>query len=104
MNSTFLLIDAILDLYSWVIIIAVILSWQSSLNIFNNSNQIVRMFHETAWRLTDPVFRIISSFLPYFGGIYFSTLSLNKASPTLSLFFIAEKLNIAAISTPKSIF
>tara|TARA_Y100001970_G_scaffold174065_1_gene212479 strand:+ start:635 stop:919 length:285 start_codon:yes stop_codon:yes gene_type:complete len=74
MNSTFLLIDAILDLYSWVIIIAVILSWLSSLNIINNSNQIVRMFQETAWRLTDPVFRRIRSFLPNFGGLDISPI------------------------------
>ena len=74
MNSTFLLIDAILDLYSWVIIIAVILSWLSSLNIINNSNQIVRMFQETAWRLTDPVFRRIRSFVPNFGGLDISPI------------------------------
>ena len=74
MNSTFLLIDAILDLYWWVIIIAVILSWLSSLNIINNSNQIVRMFQETAWRLTDPVFRRIRSFLPNFGGLDISPI------------------------------
>ena len=74
MNSTFLLIDAILDLYSWVIIVAVILSWLSSLNIINNSNQIVRMFQETAWRLTDPVFRRIRSFLPNFGGLDISPI------------------------------
>ena len=74
MNSTFLLIDAILDLYSWVIIIAVILSWLSSLNIINNSNQIVRMFHETVWRLTDPVFRKIRYFLPNFGGLDISPI------------------------------
>lgn len=74
MNSIFLLIDAIFDLYSWVIIIAVIFSWLSSLNIINNSNQIVRMFHETAWRLTDPVFRKIRSFLPNFGGLDISPI------------------------------
>jgi YggT family protein len=74
MNSIFLLIDAILDLYSWVIIIAVILSWLSSLNIINNSNQIVSMVHETAWRLTDPVFRKIRSFLPNLGGLDISPI------------------------------
>jgi len=74
MNSIFLLIDAILDLYSWVIIIAVILSWLSSLNLINNSNQIVSMFHETAWRLTDPVFRKIRSFLPNLGGLDISPI------------------------------
>ena len=90
MNSTFLLIDAILDLYSWVIIIAVILSWLSSLNIINNSNQIVRMFHETAWRLTDPVFRKIRSFLPNFGG-----LDISYNSTFNNLFFKISKEDVA---------
>ena len=42
--------------------------------VINNSNQIVRMFHETAWRLTDPVFRKIRSFLPNFGGLDISPI------------------------------
>ena len=74
MNSIFLLIDAILDLYSWVIIITVVLSWLSSLNIINNSNQFVRMFYETSWRITEPVLGRIRSFLPSFGGLDISPI------------------------------
>jgi|TARA_B100000767_G_scaffold252320_1_gene256001 YggT family protein len=74
MNSIFLLIDAILDLYSWVIIITVVLSWLSSLNIINNSNQVVRMFHEASWRLTEPVLSRIRSFLPSLGSIDISPI------------------------------
>jgi YggT family protein len=74
MNSIFLLIDAILDLYSWVIIITVVLSWLSSLNIINNSNQVVRMFYEASWRLTEPVLSRIRSFLPSLGSIDISPI------------------------------
>ena len=74
MNSIFLLVDAILDLYSWVIIITVVLSWLSSLNIINNSNQIVRMFHETSWRLTEPLLCRIRSLLPNFGSFDISPI------------------------------
>ena len=74
MNSIFLLIDAILDLYSWVIIITVVLSWLSSLNIINNSNQFVRMFYEASWRITEPVLGRIRSFLPSFGGLDISPI------------------------------
>ena len=74
MNSIFLLIDTILDLYSWVIIITVVLSWLSSLNIINNSNQVVRMFHEASWRLTEPVLSRIRSFLPSLGSIDISPI------------------------------
>ena len=74
MNSIFLLIDAILDLYFWVIIITVVLSWLSSLNIINNSNQVVRMFHEASWRLTEPVLSRIRSFLPSLGSIDISPI------------------------------
>ena len=74
MNSIFLLIDAILDLYSWVIIITVVLSWLSSLNIINNSNQFVRMFYEASWSITEPVLGRIRSFLPSFGGLDISPI------------------------------
>ncbi len=44
--------------------------------------------------------RIISSicFLPFFGGMNFSILSLKNITPTLSLFCIEEKARVAAIS------
>ena len=74
MNSIFLLIDAILDLYSWVIIITVVLSWLSSLNIINNSNQFVRMLYEASWLITEPVLCRIISFLPSFGGLDISPI------------------------------
>ena len=87
MNSIFLLVDAILDLYSWVIIITVVLSWLSSLNIINNSNQIVRMFHETSWRLTEPLLSRIRSLLPNFGS-----LDISPIVALLAIYFLRSLL------------
>ena len=87
MNSIFLLVDAILDLYSWIIIITVVLSWLSSLNIINNSNQIVRMFHETSWRLTEPLFDRIRSLLPNFGS-----LDISPIVALLAIYFLRSLL------------
>ena len=87
MNSIFLLVDAILDLYSWIIIITVVLSWLSSLNIINNSNQIVRMFHETSWRLTEPLLGRIRSFLPNFGS-----LDISPIVALLAIYFLRSLL------------
>ncbi len=41
---------------------------------------------------------------PFFGGINFSILSEKKITPILSLLFIAEKDNTAAISVATSLF
>ena len=41
---------------------------------------------------------------PFFGGMNFSTLSVKKITPTLSLFWIAEKARVAAISAIISFF
>ena len=87
MNSIFLLVDAILDLYSWVIIITVVLSWLSSLNIINNSNQIVRMFYETSWRLTEPLLGRIRSLLPNFGS-----LDISPIVALLAIYFLRSLL------------
>ena len=40
--------------------------------------------------------------MPFFGGIYNSTLSVNKIRPTLSLFFVAENARVAASSVTYS--
>ena len=40
--------------------------------------------------------------LPFFAGTNTSSLSVKMPNPMLSLFFMAEKINDAAISKPKS--
>lgn len=67
-KPVFWLIDAVLNFYSWVVIVGVILSWLISFNVVNRRNQFVDM----AWRFTEamiePVARPIRNRLPNLGG------------------------------------
>lgn len=74
MQSLFLLVDTILSLYTWVIIISVILSWLVAFNIVNTSNRFVSIIGDIIWRLTEPVMGPIRRLLPNMGGIDLSPL------------------------------
>ena len=64
----------LLDMYMYVIIAAVILSWLIAFNVINTRNQIVAMIADFLYRITEPVFRPIRNFMPNLGGIDFSPL------------------------------
>lgn len=64
----------LLNIYWWIVIIAVIMSWLIAFNVVNTRNQIVGMIAEFLYKLTEPVFRPIRNFLPSIGGIDFSPL------------------------------
>jgi YggT family protein len=64
----------ILDLYWWVVIIAVILSWLVGFGVINTYNQIARAVVRAFHALTEPVFGPIRRILPPFGGLDLSPL------------------------------
>ena len=64
----------LLDLYWWIIIIAVIMSWLIAFNVVNTRHQIVGMIADFLYRLTEPVFRPIRNLMPNFGGLDLSPL------------------------------
>ena len=74
MYSFFNLIDNILMLYFYVIVINVVFSLLISLRVINTSNQIIQILYQASWRLTEPLFRRIRSFLPNLGGIDISPI------------------------------
>ena len=74
MNSLYFLLDAVLRLYFWVVILAAIFSWLVGFGIVNRSNQIVAMFYEAIWQLTNPVFSYLRRYLPNLGGIDISPI------------------------------
>ena len=41
MNSLIILVDQIINLYTWVLIINVIFSWLIAMSIFNTQNRII---------------------------------------------------------------
>ena len=83
MQSLFYLLIQILDLYWWIVIINVIISWLIGFNVLNTQNRFVFMIFGFTNQLTDPILNKIRNFLPNFGVIDVSPLVL-----LLALWFI----------------
>lgn len=66
----------VLDIYWWVLLATIILSWLISFNIINTRNEFVN----TVWRvlnsLTEPLLRPIRRFMPKFSQIDLSPIVL----------------------------
>ena len=76
MNPFLWLILTVLDIYFWIIIISVVLSWLVGFNIVNPNNDIVRQLRYGIYRITEPVLGPIRRFLPDLGGIDLSPMVL----------------------------
>ncbi len=64
----------LLDIYEWVVIIAVGMSWLLAFGVITTSNHLVRSALDLLYRLTEPVFRPIRNFMPNLGGLDLSPL------------------------------
>ena len=76
MKSIFLLVDSIINIYIWLIIINVILSWLVAFNVLNTQNRFVFAVLNTTHQLTDPVLNKIRRFIPNLGSIDISPVVL----------------------------
>ncbi len=81
----FLLIDAILQLYTFIVFAMVIMSWLLGFNVINRHNQVVDMIWRTLITMTEPLMRRIRKILPSMGGLDLSPLIL-----LLGVFFLRE--------------
>lgn len=80
------LLDVILlalQIYTWILIAAAILSWLVAFNVVNPRNDIVRAIWNFVYQATEPVLRPIRNILPNLGGIDVSPIIL-----LLIIFFI----------------
>ncbi len=75
-NPIIWLILTILDIYFWIILITVIMSWLIAFNIINGANPYVRQVIYALRRLTEPLLAPIRRFLPDLGGIDISPIVL----------------------------
>lgn len=85
------LLDVILlalNLYTWLIIAAAILSWLVAFGVVNTRNDFVRSIGHFLEAVTEPALRPIRSFLPNLGGIDVSPIIL------LLLIFFIERVII----------
>jgi YggT family protein len=76
MTAIILLIKTIIDIYIWVIILSVVLSWLVVFNVVNTRNRVVYMIGDVLHRLTEPVLGPIRRILPNLGGIDISPVIL----------------------------
>ena len=76
MKSIFLLVDSVINIYIWLIIINVILSWLVSFNVLNTQNRFVFAVLNATHQLTDPVLNKIRRFIPNLGSIDISPVVL----------------------------
>jgi YggT family protein len=76
MNPFLWLILTIINIYFWIILAMVILSWLVAFNVVNRSNPYVRQIGYALERLTEPLLRPIRRFLPDLGGIDLSPIVL----------------------------
>ncbi|HLF58008.1 MAG TPA: YggT family protein [Alphaproteobacteria bacterium] len=76
MSAVLNLIDTILNIYIWILILSVILSWLVAFNVVNTSNRFVYVVGDFLFRVTEPLLRPIRRVLPNLGGIDISPVIL----------------------------
>jgi YggT family protein len=87
-------INYLLQLYVYIILASVIVSWLVAFNVINPYNQFVRSILQALDAVTEPVLRPIRNILPNMGGLDLSPLVL-----LLGIFFIQSVVlpNIAKV-------
>jgi YggT family protein len=69
-------INVALDLYKWVVIIWVVLSWLVQFNVINSHNQFVRTIGRALDQVVEPALRRIRRFVPMMGNLDISPIIL----------------------------
>ncbi len=83
MISLAILIDKVIDIYTWIVIASAIMSWLVSFGVVNVRNQFIRMVVDFLYRVTEPALRPIRRIMPNLGGVDISPVIL-----LLLLFFV----------------
>lgn len=66
----------IMDLYWWVLIAMIVLSWLISFNVVNTRNQFVASVLKIVTALTEPLLKPIRRWVPSVGGLDLSPIIL----------------------------
>jgi YggT family protein len=67
---------AVMNIYTWVVIAMIVMSWLISFNIINTRNQFVAAVWRILNQLTEPVLRPIRRFMPNLSGLDLSPIIL----------------------------
>ncbi len=66
----------LLQLYVYVILVDVIMSWLINFQVINGASPFVRQLHTFTYKLTNPAYQKIRSVIPPIGGLDLSPLVL----------------------------
>ena len=94
MKAIYFLAYELLNIYKWIVIANVIISWLVAFNVLNTQNRFVYSVLELTYRLTEPFLNKIRRFLPNLG-----TLDISPVILLLLIWFIemCMKLYVAPI-------
>ena len=74
LNPIAALLIEILEIYKWIVILAVIVSWLTVFNVINVHNNFVRTVLRILVALTEPVFRPVRRVIPSIAGLDLSPI------------------------------
>jgi len=83
-------LNALIEIYLWVIIINAVLSWLIAFGVINTYTRGVNMVVNATYQLTEPVLAPIRRVLPPMGGLDLSPLILFLAVQYLAKALLAE--------------
>ena len=76
MKAIYLLVYEILNIYKYIVIVNVIISWLVAFNVLNTHNRFVYSILELSYKLTEPMLNKIRRFLPNLGTLDISPVVL----------------------------
>ena len=68
------ILQILLNVFWWILIVQIILSWLIAFNVINTYNEFVGAIWRALKALTDPIYRPIRRVLPDFGGLDLSPM------------------------------
>ncbi len=74
MAAILYLLNAVLDIYWWIVIASVVMSWLFAFGVVNSSNQFVNAVAKFLYDATEPVMSRVRKFLPNLGTIDLSPI------------------------------
>ncbi len=76
LNPIVFLLYQVINIYIWLLIISVVMSWLVSFNVINTSNRFVYLVGDFLYRITEPLLAPVRRFLPFMGGLDISPVVL----------------------------
>lgn len=86
MRSILVILDYLLQFYSWIVIAQVVFSWLYMFGVVNPRNDAVNMIGRFLYQATEPVYRPIRNILPNLGGFDLSPVVVLLAIWFLRMF------------------